>query len=48
MDMEKPVLTKEAFFKSNDLELDRPLLILLPGSRQQEIDRHWPIFKEAA
>ena len=23
---------------------DRPVLILLPGSRQQEVDYHWPIF----
>lgn len=28
--------------------LDRPRLLLLPGSRQQEIERHWPVFLAAA
>jgi lipid-A-disaccharide synthase len=28
------------------LDLKKTLLALLPGSRQQEIDRHWPIFLE--
>ena len=32
------------FFKKHSLKKNNPLLILLPGSRQQEIDYHWPIF----
>ena len=32
------------FFEKHRFKKDRPVLILLPGSRQQEIDHHWPIF----
>ena len=35
---------KNDFFKKHNLKKNNPLLILLPGSRQQEIDYHWPIF----
>ena len=35
---------KKDFFKKHNLDENEPLLILLPGSRQQEIDYHWPIF----
>jgi lipid-A-disaccharide synthase len=45
VDMEKPSITKKDFFSKHLLTLNKPLLTLLPGSRQQEIDRHWPIFK---
>ncbi|MEE9571604.1 MAG: lipid-A-disaccharide synthase [Candidatus Neomarinimicrobiota bacterium] len=44
IDMEKPSVTKKEFFSKHLLTLNKPLLTLLPGSRQQEIDRHWPIF----
>ncbi len=27
---------------------DEPVLAVLPGSRPQEIDRHWPLFRDAA
>jgi len=40
----KPSISKEAFFHKHSLEKDKPLLVLFPGSRQQEIDRHLPIF----
>ena len=43
VDIEKPKLSKEDFFLKHSLLADKPLLTLLPGSRQQEIDRHWPI-----
>lgn len=43
-DVEKPSITKKEFFSKHSLAIDKPLLTLLPGSRQQEIDRHWPIF----
>ena len=32
------------FFEKHRFKKDRPVLVLLPGSRQQEIDHHWPIF----
>ena len=32
------------FFEKHRFKKDRPVLILLPGSRQQEINYHWPIF----
>ena len=35
---------KNDFFNKHSLKKNNPLLILLPGSRQQEIDYHWPIF----
>ena len=35
---------KRDFFKKHRFKKDKPVLILLPGSRQQEIDYHWPIF----
>lgn len=35
---------KQKFLSQHNLKIDRPLLMLLPGSRQQEINRHWPIF----
>ena len=28
----------------HNFKQDRPIIVLLPGSRQQEIDYHWPIF----
>ena len=44
VDIKKPVINKDGFFSKHSLALNKPLLTLLPGSRQQEIDRHWPIF----
>jgi len=35
---------RKEFFKKHSLNENEPLLILLPGSRQQEIENHWPIF----
>ena len=32
------------FFNKHNFKQDRPIIVLLPGSRQQEIDYHWPIF----
>lgn len=40
----KPSISREAFFHKHRLDNDKPLLVLFPGSRQQEIDRHLPIF----
>ena len=32
------------FLEEHNLKNDDSLLVLLPGSRQQEINNHWPIF----
>jgi lipid-A-disaccharide synthase len=37
---------KNAFFEKHSFNTTNPLLTLLPGSRQQEISRHWSIFLE--
>lgn len=34
------------FYQRHSLTIEHPLLVLLPGSRQQEIDRHLPVFLE--
>ncbi len=39
-----PSINKEAFFQKHSLDNNNSLLVLFPGSRQQEIDRHLPIF----
>jgi lipid-A-disaccharide synthase len=48
VDRVKPTLTKEAFFTKHDLPRDRPLIVLLPGSRRGESVRHIPALLEAA
>ena len=35
---------KTKFFNKHNFKQDQPIIVLLPGSRQQEIDFHWPIF----
>ena len=35
---------RTAFFNSHNLNPNHPIITLLPGSRQQEVDQHWPIF----
>jgi lipid-A-disaccharide synthase len=44
----KPALTKSEFFAKHDLPADRPLIVLLPGSRRGESLRHLPALKQAA
>ena len=39
-----PEENKSQFFNRHGLDESKPLIVLLPGSRQQEIDRHWNIF----
>lgn len=39
-----PEENKLEFFNRHGMDISSPLLVLLPGSRQQEIDRHWNIF----
>jgi lipid-A-disaccharide synthase len=47
VDRVKPALSKSEFFAKHDLPLDRPLIVLLPGSRRGESLRHLPALKEA-
>ena len=44
----KPALSREAFFRKHGLDLDRPLIAVLPGSRRGESARHLPAVCEAA
>jgi len=46
VDFPQPSITKKDYYINHSLDFNKPLLTLLPGSRQQEIDRHWPIFKD--
>lgn len=43
----KRSITREEFFRKHSLAADRPLLVLLPGSRRGEILRHLPELLEA-
>ena len=36
--------SSKSFYQRHQLTIKHPILVLLPGSRQQEVDRHWPIF----
>lgn len=40
-------ISKETFFSNHGLDPNKPLLVLLPGSRQQEVDRHWDVYLES-
>lgn len=42
----KPALSREAFFARHRLDPGRPLLVLLPGSRAGEANRHLPVLLE--
>jgi lipid-A-disaccharide synthase len=44
----KPSMGKEAFFRKHGLDLTRPLLAVLPGSRRGESARHLPALMDAA
>jgi lipid-A-disaccharide synthase len=48
VDRVKPTLSKSEFFAKHDLPRDRPLVVLLPGSRRGESLRHIPALLEAA
>ncbi len=39
--------TTKSFYERHSLNINNPILTLLPGSRQQEVDRHWPIYLKA-
>jgi lipid-A-disaccharide synthase len=44
----KPSMGKEAFFRKHGLDLTRPLVAVLPGSRRGESARHLPALMDAA
>jgi len=37
-------VSKKSYYNTVGFSTEQPVLTLLPGSRQQEIDRHWPIY----
>jgi len=44
----RPSLSKVEFFRKHSLPHDRPLIAILPGSRQGEAARHLPVLMEVA
>ncbi len=48
LDAARPTLTREEFLTRHKLDLAVPLICLLPGSRNQEVERHLPTLLEAA
>jgi len=44
IELEPPKQTINQFLSRHNLNFDSPILTLLPGSRQQEINQHWPIY----
>ena len=40
--------TSKEFYIRHNLTIENPILLLMPGSRQQEINKHWPIFLKTA
>ena len=47
-EIEGPKTTKEHFYRKHNIDETDRILLLLPGSRQQEIDRHLSLYIEAA
>jgi lipid-A-disaccharide synthase len=43
-----PSLSRVAFFQKHELAFDRPLIVVLPGSRRGEAARHLPALLDAA
>jgi len=49
LDLVKPELPKEEFFKKNNLDQKLPLISFFPGSRKQQLEKHLPlVFKTLA
>ena len=47
IELEPPKKTIDQFLSSHNLNHESPILTLLPGSRQQEINQHWPVYIKA-
>ncbi|MBZ5575879.1 MAG: lipid-A-disaccharide synthase [Acidobacteriia bacterium] len=43
----RPALSREEFFRKHGLAADRPLIVVLPGSRRGEAARHLPALRDA-
>jgi lipid-A-disaccharide synthase len=48
LDEPDPEISRDDFLRSFDLDPEKPVLTLYPGSRPQELDRHLQIFYKAA
>ena len=48
LDLPEPAPDQAAFTAANDLDADRPILAIFPGSRHQEVERHLETFAAAA
>ncbi len=48
LDAARPTLTRKEFLTCHKLKPDVPTICLLPGSRNQEVERHLPLLLEAA
>jgi lipid-A-disaccharide synthase len=48
LDEPDPKISRDDFLRSFDLDPEKPVLTLYPGSRPQELDRHLQIFYKAA
>ncbi|HBN45869.1 MAG TPA: lipid-A-disaccharide synthase [Candidatus Marinimicrobia bacterium] len=46
-DLQTPSMSRDDFFREHGLRSDKPVLVLFPGSRQQEVDNHLPIFEQS-
>ena len=44
MEQDQICESSKEYHHRHNLNKNYPILVLLPGSRQQEIKRHWPIF----
>ena len=47
IEIKPPKQTIENFLFRHNLNHESPILTLLPGSRQQEINQHWPVYFKA-
>jgi len=45
-ELSHPSKTRDEFFRHHGLDQQKPTLVLFPGSRQQEVDNHLPIFEK--
>ena len=44
IELEPPKQTINQYLSKHNLNINSPILTLFPGSRQQEINQHWPIY----
>tara|TARA_Y100000590_G_scaffold16236_1_gene19596 strand:+ start:1586 stop:2710 length:1125 start_codon:yes stop_codon:yes gene_type:complete len=44
----RPKLSKIAFYQKHGISKEKKILTLIPGSRQQEVDKLWPVYYRSA